>query len=103
MGLLEKPLGPETSLTSDSHPRAQGNKTQGSNETSLAGLCNSLFTSASCLILPKLSSGNESFPVLISLAKHSVLVSDNVLSIKPVRKAFGFLRFQGEACLSFGL
>lgn len=79
MGLPGKSPGPRNFTVS--HLRAEGSKTQGSKEPSLAGLCNSLSTYPNCSVLPKFSSGNEGFPV--PLAKYPVLVSDNVLSIKP--------------------
>lgn len=84
-GQLERGLpenSPEANIfTADSHLKAQGRKTQGCKELSLVGLCNLLLlTYDNYSSLPKLSSGNEGFP--IPLAKHSELVNGNVFSIK---------------------
>lgn len=77
---LKTVLDPETSLTTDSQLRAKGERNKEWKEPALIGLCNSLFTYANCSTLPKLSSGNVGFPV--PLAKYSVIVNDNALSIK---------------------
>lgn len=73
---------PETKIfTVGSHLEAEGRKTPGCKELSLVGLCNLLLlTYDNYSSLPKLSSGNEGFPV--PLAKQSALASDNVFSIK---------------------